>query len=240
MSPSSTGSRKRSEMALHGPHELELGHVINHVDVVDALGPVLVALVHGIDAHIAGLAVRSGLAPLPDGVVCRLGLGHHGAPAPIRHRPAQVVEVTVRQPRQALEPLIAEHLVLAPHQRPRGRPRHLAHRRVHRRQQPNVGPRVAPLEGARRGATAPVLDAPGLTMLTDQPGQLRPRQSRHLRQVAPDQPLVRLAEPRVVQSHQRPAHELVDRLPVGPCEVHRPAALDEGAHLVQRPDPFGL
>ena len=37
-------------------------YLIDHVDVVDALGPVLVALVHGIDAHIAGLAVRSGLS----------------------------------------------------------------------------------------------------------------------------------------------------------------------------------
>ena len=47
---------------------------------------------------------------------------------------------------------------------------------------------------------------------------------------------------REVEKHpyQRPAHELVDRLPVGSREIHRLAALDEGAHLVQRPDPFGL
>ena len=83
---------------LHGPHELELGHVIDHVDVVDAprwrhsgagLGPIVVSLMHGIDTHIAGLAARLGLAPLPDGVVCRLGLAHHRAPAPIGHRAAQ-------------------------------------------------------------------------------------------------------------------------------------------------------
>ena len=148
--------------------------------------------------------------------------------------------MTVRQPRQALESRVAEHRILAPHQRPRRRPRHLTQRRVHRRQLPDVGPRVAPLEGARRSATAPVLNAPGLPVLAYQPGQLRPRQPRHLRQVAPDQPLVRLAEPLVVQPHQRPAHELVDGLPVGPREVHRLAALDEGTHLVQGPDPFGL
>ena len=227
-------------MALHGPHELELGHLIDRVDVVDALGPVLVALVHGIDAHIAGLAVRLGLAPVPDGAVCRLGLGHHRAPAPIRHRPAQIVQVTVRQPRQTLESLIAEHRILTPHQRPRRRPRHLAQRRVHRRQLPDVSPRVAPLEGARRSATAPVLDAPGLPVLANQPGQLRPRQPRHLRQVAPDQPLVGLAQSLIAQPHQRAAHKLVDGLPVGPREVHRLAALDEGSHLVRGPDPFGL
>ena len=132
MSPSSTGSRKRSEDGLHTPHELELGHVIDHVDVVDTLGAVLIALVDGIDAHIAGLAARLGLAPVPDGAVCRLGLGHYRAPALICRRPAQIVQVTVRQSRQTLETDIAEHLVLAPHQRPRRRPRHLAHRRVPR------------------------------------------------------------------------------------------------------------
>ena len=91
--------------------------------------------------------------------------------------------------------------------------------------------------GARRRTTAPVLDAPGLPMPANQPGQLCPRQPRHLRQGAPGQPLVQLAEPPVVQPHQRPAHELVDGLPVGSREVHRLAAPDEGTHLVQSLPP---
>ena len=53
------------------------------------VGAVVVALMNGIDAHITGLALRSGLAPLADGAVCRLGLAHHRAPAPIAHRAAQ-------------------------------------------------------------------------------------------------------------------------------------------------------
>ena len=65
----------------------------------------------------------------------------------------------------------------------------------------DVGPRVAPLEGARRSAPAPVLDAPGLPVPAYEPCQLRPRQPHHLCQVAPDQPLVRLAQSLVWNIH---------------------------------------
>ena len=68
MSPFEHRQQEALGDGLHGPHELELGHLIDRVDVVDALGAVMAALVDGIDAHIAGLAARLGLAPLPDGL----------------------------------------------------------------------------------------------------------------------------------------------------------------------------
>ena len=80
-------------------HELELGHVIDEVDGAASLDAVGVALVSGIDTHIAGLALRSGLAPLADGHRGGSGVVHHDAPAPAGHRPAQIVQMDVRQPR---------------------------------------------------------------------------------------------------------------------------------------------
>lgn len=46
--------------ALHRGHQFRLGDDIDGVDVVDPLGPVLIALVHGIDADVAGHALRGG------------------------------------------------------------------------------------------------------------------------------------------------------------------------------------
>ena len=40
--------------ALHTSHQFPLGDDVDGVDRVDALHPVLIALVHGIDADIAG------------------------------------------------------------------------------------------------------------------------------------------------------------------------------------------
>ena len=43
--------------ALRGADELELGDFIDEVDQVQALDTILVTLMHGIDAHVAGLAL---------------------------------------------------------------------------------------------------------------------------------------------------------------------------------------
>jgi len=69
--------------------------------------------VDGVDAQEPGLPVGAGLAPLGDGHDPGSGLGEHAAPAAVGARLAQVVQVPVRQPRQAREALIAEHFVLA-------------------------------------------------------------------------------------------------------------------------------
>ena len=52
--------------ALDTDHDLELGHFIHGIDMIDAFFPVQIALVHGIDAYIARLAVTLWLAPLAD------------------------------------------------------------------------------------------------------------------------------------------------------------------------------
>ena len=109
---------------------------------------------NGIDAHITGLALRSGFAPLADGAVCRLGFAHHRAPAPIGHRAAQIVQMTVRQLRQSLEPPIAEHLVLAPHQRHPLQylcgPDFFGHLQLPRQPELRVSGRRPAISGARR------------------------------------------------------------------------------------------
>ena len=148
--------------------------------------------------------------------------------------------MAVRDVRQALEAGVAEYLELAPHHRPRGRPGQLAEQLVRLRQPPRVRRRVDPREGLRRRPAATVHDPPGGRVLPDQPRHLRPRQTRRLRQVPPQQPLVRLAQPPVAEARQRPPRELVRRLPVQPREIHRRAAGDEHPHLVQGREPFGF
>ena len=146
----------------------------------------------------------------------------------------------VGQPRQALEPGVAEHLPLTAQHRARGRPRHLPQLRVQPRQQPDVQAPVTALERLRRRPAATVLDPARPTVPPDQTRQLRPRQTRHLRQIPPHQPLVRLAQAVIVQPHQRVPDQRVNPFAPGAGKVHRFAALHKGAHLLQRPHPLGL
>ncbi len=148
--------------------------------------------------------------------------------------------MAVGQPRQAFEARVAEHPPLPAQHRARGRPGHLAQLRVDLRQQADVGGRVAALERPPRRPAAPVLDPAGPAMLPDQARQLRPRQPGHLRQIPLHQPLVRLAQPVVVQLHQRAADQRVDPRAVAAGEVHRLAALHEGANLFQGLNPLRL
>ncbi len=48
--------------ALCSADELELGDFIDEVDQVQALDPIAVTLMYGIDAHVAGLALRRAMA----------------------------------------------------------------------------------------------------------------------------------------------------------------------------------
>ena len=146
----------------------------------------------------------------------------------------------VGQPRQALESGVAEHLPLPAQHRAGGRAGHLTQLRVHLRQQPNVHPRVAALKRSYRRRAAPILYASRLPMLADQARQLRPRAPGHLPQIALHQPLVRLAQAVIAQLHQRAAHQSVGALAVAFGKIHRLAALDKGANLLQRPNPLRL
>ena len=134
----------------------------------------------GVDAQEAGPALGPGAAALGDGHLHRPGEVRRRALAAVGGRGAQVVEVADRDPRQAREALVAEHLVLAAHHLAGGRPGHLAEGGVDVREQADVGRGVAALEGPRRRSAAAVDDAAGVQVLAHQARQLRPRQTGRL------------------------------------------------------------
>ena len=224
---------------LHSGHELVLRHFIDEVDLVHPLAPIEVALVDGVDSQEPGTTLRVGLASLANVDLGGLGLRRGIATAPVRRRLANPVEVAVRQPRQALEPLIAKDLVLTAHHPPRGRSTQPAQRLVDLGEQPDVNRGVPPLKRARRTA-APVPNVSRVLVLTNQPRALRPRQPRDLRHKATHDPFVRLAQPRVVQPSQGPRHEVVRPPPLGEVKVNRFAAGHEIANLVYGAHPFDV
>ena len=119
----------------NGRKLLELRHFVDHVDHVGPLLSVAVTAVDGVDAHEARPTLRPGSAPLPDRRRRRPGRPKRGPRVPVRPAPPQVVDVAVRNLRQALETLVAEDMVHAPEGPLRRRPRELAERFVHLGQQ---------------------------------------------------------------------------------------------------------
>ena len=224
---------------LHSGHELVLRHFIDEVDLVHPLAPIEVALVDGVDSQEPGTTLRVGLASLANIDLGGLGLRGGIATAPVRRRLAHPVEVAVRQPRQALEPLIAKDLVLTAHHPPRGRSTQPAQRLVNLGEQPDVNRGVPPLKRARRTA-APVPNVSRVLVLTNQPRALRPRQPRDLHHKATHDPFVRLAQPGIAQPPQGPRHEVVRPPPLGEVKVNRFAAGHEIANLVYGPHPFDV
>ena len=107
-------------------------------------------------------------------------------------------------------------------------------------QQADVGAGVAALERAHWRAAATVRHTPGGSVLADQTRHLRPRQPRHLRQITPDDPLVGFAQGRVVEPHQRAADELVGGFSVGELVVQPVVAINDGTHIGQGLNSFGL
>ena len=234
------GDRRRGadELVLGDRRPQAVG--VHRVDQVEALAAVEVALVDGVDAQEAGPALGPGAAALGDGHLHRPGEVRRGALAAVGGRGAQVVEVADRDPRQAREALVAEHLVLAAHHLAGGRPGHLAEGGVDVREQADVGRGVAALEGPRRRSAAAVDDAPGVPVLPQQARQLRPRQTGGLAEEAPQRALVGLAEPGVAEARQRALHEGVGLLAGAWLEVNRVVAVEKGADLVQGVKSFDV
>ena len=146
-----------------------------------------VALVHGVEAQKPRLAAGLRLAALADldGRGPRLLVGAH--PLAIALRPAQVVEVAVGNRRQAGKLRLTIDRELALENVPRGRTAEPLVGLVDRGQKRNVGLRVA------AGKTGPLgrlgLDPPGSHVTANQPRGLGPAQTRHPRDVSPQQPL---------------------------------------------------
>ena len=168
---------------------LVLRHVVDHVDHVGPLLAVAVAAVHGVDPHEARAALRPGPAPLPDRRRRAPRRAERGPGTPVRPASTQVVDVAVRDPRQALEALVAEDMVHAPQDPLRRRSRELAEGLVHLGQQYRVGGRVDRGEGPRRRTQPVVADPARAALLRDQPGQLGTRVAGDLGEVLPDQAL---------------------------------------------------
>ena len=222
-----------------GADVLELGDLVDDVEVIDALEAVLVTLVHGIDAHEAGSPLWIRSAAGADGYRGGACGFDHPAHVAVGAGLAQVVQVAVGELGKALEAGIAEDLPLAAQQRAGGGPGHLAQGRIDLGQQADVGRRVAALEWPGR-RPAPVLDTSALAVLGDQARQLRPRQPRHLLQVALHCALVRLAQAGIVQAHQGAPHQRIEPFAIAADEVDRLAACHKGAHLLQGAHPFRL
>ena len=152
----------KGELAQHGlEHRLQIGfrdarrradHLplqdfIDGVDVINALGSAtasrLIALMHRIQAQIAGLALRIGLAPLADRDRRGPRLDVVQTPLAVTLALAQVVQMSHRDPRQTRILLLAVELNLAFQDAPRRRPAQGLVRLIDRGQQLDVGPRVA-------------------------------------------------------------------------------------------------
>ena len=150
--------------AFYSGHELVLRDLVHEIDFVQTLLPVQVALMDRI--HSQKLRPTGGmrLAALSDLYLRRPRPDHHKAAPPVRRRLAKPVQMAVREPRQALEPHIPEHRVLALHHAPGHRAAQTAKGLGHRGQQADVRLRVAPGKRTLR-TPAPVLDAPRLPVL---------------------------------------------------------------------------
>jgi len=94
--------------ALDRADELELGDLVDEVDVIKPLDAVEIALVDGVDAQEARLAVGAGLAALADLDRVGPGLGEGAAQVLVTRSAPQVVEVAVGDAGQALVTRVAE------------------------------------------------------------------------------------------------------------------------------------
>jgi hypothetical protein len=168
-----------------GSSDLPLRDLIDGVDVIDPFSLGTVALVHRIEAQIAGPSAGFGLAPLTDGHRRGPRFGVVQAPLAVALAAAQVVQMSYGDGCQPRVLLSAVELDLALENAPRGRPAQGLMRLVDRGQQLDVGPRE-PL-----GETPPPiesrLDPATGCVAGDQPRDLRPAQPGHLLDVAPQQ-----------------------------------------------------
>ena len=224
----------------HGADMLELRHLVDQVDVVDALHAVSVTLMHRVHAHVARLAGGVRPSALADAHRGRPRVVDGRPPRAVGLRPPQVVQMRRGQPRQPLEAGIAEHLVLAAQHLARRGTAELAADLVGLRQQADVRRRVHPLERPAAVRRAAVLDPSGRPVLADQTGHLGARQPRRLAHELAHRALPRAAQRIVVQAHQRPAHEPVGLVPVQRRETHFPVAVEKAPDLLHRAEPFGL
>ena len=168
---------------LHRPHHLPLRHLVHRVDVIHPLDPVLVPLMHRVDADVSGASPRLRFPPLADGHRRRPRHPILDVPLAVRSTPPQPVQVRYRDPRQALVSRVMEVVAGPLEQLLRRRPAQGLVGLVHARQQGDVLPRIPPREPAPPVGLRFHLFTPHVHR--DQPRRLRPAQSSHLLHVPP-------------------------------------------------------
>ena len=165
---------------------------------------------HRVDAQIAGLALRIGLAPLADRDRRGPGFTVVEPSLAIARAGPQVVEMAVGNLRQTLELALAVDLELALQNGPRGRPGERLMGLIDGGQQFDVGPRVA-----LRETPPPILHHPhptGGRIAVNQPRDLRPTQPGHLLKIASQQPPRHLALPQVLMLDEQALHPAIHLL----------------------------
>ena len=202
--------------------------------MIQALGPVQVALVDAVDADEARTAVGGWrLAHADRGGLGGAGLGQHHALRAVGRAVAQVVQVAHRDRAQAFEARVAEDIALASQDAGRGRARHRVHGPIDIGQQRHVGGRVAPRKGVLRRAVA--LDQ-GLTRqpTRHQPLDLRAAVAAQALQVRQHHPSVGALEATVLKPPQHQGDPGVAPLVVlGPAELQGLRAAHHLSHLLQ-------
>ncbi len=202
--------------ARRGQHHLPLRHLVDGVDVVDALALRAVALMHGVEAQKPGLGVGRGLFALADGH--RRGPGLLVAAQAVTRAAAQVVEVAVGELGQALELGLAVDLKLSPQDVPRGRAAEPVVGRIDRGQQLHVRRRVMARETRpRRGLER---DPSAAHIAANQPRGLRPAESGHVLDVGPQQPFGPPLLPRVLVMAEQPLHPVVNLRAITSSKPH--------------------
>ena len=180
--------------------------------MVHAFGARPIALVHGVDPQIAGLALRIGPPPLANRHRRGLGLDVVQAALAIARLLPQVVQVGHRDRGQPLVFRLAVLLIRALQNAPRGRSAQAFMRRIDDGQQLHVGAGVA-----LRKAVPPVRDGLDFSVgpvAGDQARYLRPAQTGHLPQVAPQQTPRRAALFLVLLLAQNLLHPAVNLLTI--------------------------
>lgn len=204
---------------LAGGYEFPLGDAVHRVDVIDPLHPVLIALMHAVDADETRLAIGRRRAALANGQGDGTRLAPLLAMLRVAAGTAQVVQVAHRDRRQpgiARIPMDARRPL---EQVAGGRAGEGAVQGVGLSQQGHVLRRELAGKSPRRWAIA-LAQPTGSQMPFHQPGELLPGVAGRVRQVAQHRPLVRTLERRVAEPSQHPADVPIAGNPP-PCWVEK-------------------
>lgn len=142
--------QNRNQMALadgfRAAQHFPLRHRIDRVEMIHARLAVVLPLMHGVHANIAGLPFRFRLAAFSDRDLASLRVLNPYSNLAVRRRLPQIVNVRRRDARQPLERRVVEHAPGALAEMPRRGTRRILVCRIYLRQRGDVGGSIAPVE----------------------------------------------------------------------------------------------